>query len=151
MRPSELGIDLNSMRVCILPAATKPEKQPRLKFVERVVFLTDSPEMELIIYGNNAGYLELAECYEYACTQYLNDPSDHMHLDDYMDRRIVRRSVALNIRGPLESWSRGGLKNYGAFVFERQSTYVPDDIEYLTKKLRPYYDPVPGEMPFVLR
>ena len=33
----------NSMRLCILPAASRPTRAPRLKLVERIVFLAVRP------------------------------------------------------------------------------------------------------------
>lgn len=141
----------NSMRLCILPAASLPIRAARLKLVERIVFFGRAPEMELIIYGNRAGYKWLSDCLKMACTRLLDDPSEHIHLDDWHDRRIVRRSVAVNIRGALSKWSRAGLQQYDTIVFDRQPTYLPAGIEYLSKESFPYRPPTAEEEPFQLR
>lgn len=150
-RPSSLGIDRNSMRVCILPASATARRHPQLKLIERIVFVERSPEMELVIYGNAAGYSWLIDAIEQAATTYLGDPSEHIHLDDFNDPRMVRRSVAMNIRGALRSWSRDELEHYAALVFDRQPTYLPSNIGHLTRATCPYEYPVPGTNPYILR
>jgi hypothetical protein len=150
-RPACGGAGSNSMRACILRPSSSPRHQPRLKLVERIVFLDKAPEMELIVYGNDAGYEWLNEMLDRAFTDYLDDPSEHVHVDDHRGGPVVRRSVALNIRGAVGSWSREALGDYASFVFDRQPTYLPSDIGYLTKALCPYEDPTAGEFPFTLR
>jgi len=50
------------MRAVITPAATKPSKSPRIKILERIVFRTARPQMELVIHGNRAGYRPEVPC-----------------------------------------------------------------------------------------
>ena len=127
----------NGMRVVLLPAATKP-RSARLRLVERIVFLTDTPEMELVIRANRAGYQRLAAIVEDIAKCGIDNPMDHRHVDDMEDRWVVKRSVALNIRGPVRKWSKKALGDCGHFVFDRLPTFIPRGIEYLSRETWPY-------------
>ncbi|HEY3245051.1 MAG TPA: hypothetical protein VGM03_17045 [Phycisphaerae bacterium] len=125
----------HSMRVIVVPAARIPMRAPRLKAIERIVFIESRPEMELVIYGNRAGYDRLSAAFERMIAGGSDGPHDHEHVDDNL---LVPRSVYLNIRGPLSRWSRSRLGSYAQMVYQRQPTHLPPGIEYLTAEVWPY-------------
>ncbi|PCJ51356.1 MAG: hypothetical protein COA79_26495 [Planctomycetota bacterium] len=140
-----------SMQCLILSASDKPEKRARVKLVERKIFKNEEPEMELIIYGNIKGYNKLIEELEHSIKNYVNKPDEHSHIEEGWSDYVVKRSVSLNIRGPLQTWNVEELDCYKEYLIERQPTYLPDDCSYMTKKLWKYELPVIGEPPFILR
>src|SRR5437867_1161478 len=52
-----------SMQVLVLPARPTADPQPKLKFVERPIFVNGEPNMELLVFGNEAGLSELGEIF----------------------------------------------------------------------------------------
>jgi hypothetical protein len=144
---SEIPRRSNSMHVVILPAATHPLRAPRLKLIERIVFARRAPVMELIVYGNRAGYNKLGALVAELADSRAGVPLDHFHVDDWTDDWVVKRSVALNIRGPLKTWSRHALGSYATAIYERSRHYIPDDIGYLHP--RPYEFPDPRDGTFL--
>ena len=78
----EVEKDSVSMQCVILPALKKPATKPRLKIVERKIFKNAAPEMELVILGNKAGYKKLVSELNIAIKQYLDNPTEHVHIDD---------------------------------------------------------------------
>lgn len=140
-----------SMQCLILKAAEKPKKQPRLKLIERKIFKNEEPEMELIIYGNINGYNELIESIEYSIANYINRPDEHSHIEEGWCDYIVKRSVSLNIRGPLQNWDVQQLGDYSKFITERTKQYYPDDCSHMEKGLCGYEIPFVGNYPFILK
>ena len=114
-----------SMRVVIVPAIGTVTKSPRLRFVERFVAGKQGPNMELIILGNNSGYRQLANELSGFAKRAVGDPSDHIHFDDLSDSHVVRRSVSLNVRGPVRRWTRKSFGPYENLVFKKRDDFVP--------------------------
>ncbi|MFO0840536.1 MAG: hypothetical protein U1D55_18670 [Phycisphaerae bacterium] len=146
------GVDphSHSMRVVILPAARAPRVPARLKVIERVVFATVKPEMELVIYGNAAGYQLLAGNLTRMMRECADNPELHTHLDDDgVEPCLVKRSVSLDIRGPLRRWGQGAGECWERMVYSRQATYLPADVEDLTADILPYSEINPAASPFL--
>ena len=114
----------NSMRVLVVPPADRPAKTPRLRMVERIVLAEREPEMELVIYGNAAGYEFLADCFECELESGVDNPYSHTHVDQNCPQ-LVQRSISLNIRGPLLRWNKKALRDWANVALTRQQTYLP--------------------------
>jgi hypothetical protein len=140
-----------SMQCVILPAAVRPKTRPKLKLIERKAFKHDEPEMELIIYGNQAGYKILAAEFDVAILHMVDLPDHHIHIEDWWTSWVVKRSVSMNIRGPFSEWHPDRLQGHKHLVYERQDTYLPDNCDYMVKEHWPYEEPVAGESPYILR
>jgi hypothetical protein len=131
------------MRAIVLPALRKPAAS-RLRLVERIVFRTDRPQMELVICGNVAGYRRLIATIASLLRKWP-DPMEHVHVEDGQDAWVVKRSVALNIRGALRRWSRAGMSDYAEFVSRPTRHTLPPDIANMEGRLDPYQLPTPKE------
>lgn len=140
-----------SMQCLILKAAEKPKKRARLKLIERKIFKNEEPEMELIIYGNINGYNELINKIEYSIANYIDRPDEHLHIEEGWCDFVVKRSVSLNLRGPLKIWEVEQLGDYRRVITERQNEYLPDDCSYMKKRLWKYKIPLAGEYPYILK
>lgn len=140
----------NSMQCVILPALDKPAKRPRIKFLERKIFKHDMPEMELIILGNSAGLEKLISEFDNIIEKGVDDLKDHYHFDDNDDKWIAKRSIALNVRGPLSAWDASNFQGYDSLILNKQESYMAVDWEKMTKELWEYKEPVSGEFPFRL-
>ena len=90
--------------------------------------------MELVISGNRAGYKLFASEIEDFVKNAENDTSDHIHFDDLSrwQRWIVKRSVALNMRGPLKKWDVKQLHENGHdyFLKRKLPDTIPTDMHY---------------------
>lgn len=127
-----------SMQVVILPANASGVGKPRLKFIERLVFLRSRPFMELVIYGNKKGYDYLAGLLKVLRRDAAGNISEHVELDDTHNRYIVPRSVSLSIRAPLVTWNRRNLSEYQYLVCKRSPNFLPTDVDYLLSNRGPY-------------
>lgn len=114
-----------SMRAVLLPAKTDDSRGPRLKFIERLVSSQSSPNMELVIFGNEGGYDYLQNKIAKATREHTNNPSEHIHLDDLSDRHVVPRSISLNIRGPILAWEAKNLGQYSDLVHKTGPDFLP--------------------------
>ncbi|MBE0573172.1 MAG: hypothetical protein IH618_16635 [Ignavibacteriaceae bacterium] len=125
------------MNVVILKPAYNSIKQPRLKFAERIIFINDKPEMELIIFGNKNGYDFLINTFNDFISEAREILEDHLHLDDQTNKEIVKRSISPNIRGAFKKWDEKKLKSYRYFIYDNKKKYLPYDLnEY--KLVEPY-------------
>lgn len=147
----EVETDSVSMQCVILPALKKPATKPRLKIVERKIFKNAAPEMELVILGNKAGYKKLIAELNIAIKQYLDNPTEHVHIDDWCCAWVVLKSVSLNIRGPVSTWDKDTLGDYFAMTTEKTSSYLPENCDYMTKEIWNYESPFVGEGPYTLK
>jgi hypothetical protein len=118
-----------SMKVVILPAQTTTSELPRLKFIERFVWSSNSPVMELVIAGNARGYEHFAKEVD-KLSRAPRDPSEHCHWDDISSPIVIPRSVAINIRAPIGHWSRKGYKDYAHMIETRGDYYLPKELLY---------------------
>lgn len=139
------------MQCVILPATSSPSKGPKLKFLERKIFVSREPEMELIVLGNRRGYQLIDRLLEHLITKFPDEPDDHSHLDQ---KEVVdAHGATLNIRGPLTRWNRKGLRLFADVVYGRQ-WYFPDEWQLAGAKkspwLEPYREPKFGKEPYVL-
>ncbi|HVA45465.1 MAG TPA: hypothetical protein VNH11_03690 [Pirellulales bacterium] len=133
----------NGMRAVVLAPTRRGGTRPRIKFAERVIFRRRKPAMELIIIGNRQGYARLAAVVSSLASK--GPPlMEHVHLDDMFDSWVVKRSVSLNIRAPLENWSRRHLAEYDHAIYGMNSYVLPpsEDINYLEPS--PYTLPDPS-------
>ena len=93
--------------------------------------------MELVICGNAAGLRYLAAVIDGVITKTSGDPSAHVHLDDLHAPELVSRSVALNLRGAVKTWSAAGFAEYWHLVTIKGEHYLPtdvgEDLKFLTK------------------
>jgi hypothetical protein len=147
----EVETDSVSMQCVILPALKKPATKPRLKIVERKIFKNAAPEMELVILGNKAGYKKLVSELNIAIKQYLDNPTEHLHIDDLDCAWVVPRSVSLNIRGPVSAWDKDLLGDYFSLATEKTGSYLPENCDAMTKEIWEYENPVVGEGPYILK
>ena len=143
---SEIPKGSTSMRAVITPAANRPRVLPRLKLLERIVFRTAHPEMELIIHGNKSAYQWFAALLRKMVRTTKDDLWDHIHLDDCVNGWIVKRSVSLNIRSPLRKWTNNALGPFAETVRTRGEHYLPPCVEHVTKESFPYELPHAGAM-----
>ena len=124
----------NSMRCLVLPPISS-ELAPLLKWIERVVGDRGRAEMELVIAGSHAGYVWLEGVFMRFASEALGT-DHHEHFDDSCSEgdgcEIVPRSVQLTLHGAEKSWSIAALGCYGHLVTERKSSFLPDDVEYLS-------------------
>ena len=127
-----------SMRGVILPAKKIKTQKPRLKFIERFVSDESGTNMELVIYGNLAGYQYLAETIETLIKKYAGNPSEHIHLDDQSDPYIIARSVSLNLRGPLHKWRKQNMEEYANLVYNKSNYFIPPNLEYRFQEKEEY-------------
>lgn len=115
----------HSMRVLILPAVREAPPRPRVRIIERLI--RDRLNMELIVYGNPAGYDRLAAVFQRAIDS-PGDPSDHEHVDDspVRGRWLLPRSMSLTVRRPLITWDLARLGTFKTLVIDKQVTFLPD-------------------------
>jgi len=146
---SEIPRTSKSMRVVLVPAAPPLPKRPKMKIAERIVFHRRRPQMELILYANPAGFRRLAAIVDHLLNVAIDCPWDHEHVDDWYDRWIVKRSVSLNIRGPVRRWTRRALAEYADTVFKGTKHYLPEDIQWMEPKDNPYEPPSPKTHPML--
>ncbi len=141
----DLPADSATMNVVILPAAKGRASKPRLKVIERFVFIDKNPQMELVLYGNETAYDHLCRVIDLAMTSSLGDPIDHFHVDEGPggpDCFLIPRSVSLNIRGPLFEWSLDKLEShYREMIVERGEYYLPKDYRHCIPQDYPYSEP----------
>jgi hypothetical protein len=123
----EISLRSNSMLAVLMPVSHKPSRVPRLKIIERLVFLRKNPRMEVVFHANVKGYQRLVSMIDDLIDQSSGCPRDHFHLDDW----IVKRSVGVNVRGPLRKWSRKNLVEYGSTVFTRGPRDLPGGVAYI--------------------
>jgi len=143
-----------SMQCVILPAARAPRKRPKLKISERKIYCRREPEMELIFYGNTAGYGLISDIFGGMLDWALNKPGEHTHVDDWgFPAMIDPYGVILNIRGPVLQWNRKNLAEYAPFLAKpkREAWYYPDPWELKNPRQEKYQEPIAGKDPFVLR
>jgi hypothetical protein len=129
-----------SMRGVILPAKQGGARKPRLKFIERLVEDKQRPNMELVIYGNPAGYHYLADNIETAINEYVNDTCEHIHLDCFADPHVVRPGADLNLRGPLRKW---GPNNFGGCeqgIYAKNPHFLPRGLPGVGDAVQPEKD-----------
>lgn len=119
-----------SMRGVVLPAKGMDSRRPRLKFIERFIPDKSGPNMELVIFGNQAGYRYLADKIAKLMQDYLGRPSEHLHLDDHSDPHLLPRSVALNLRGPVQKWGRKSLAEHGDLVYSKSVDFLPSALDH---------------------
>jgi len=131
----------------LLIHAPEPPVRAKVKICERITLKDRKPGMELVIYGNVKGFTRLAKMVDNLVITALNNPAEHCHVDDWHDRWVVKRSVSLNIRGPVSNWDKQHLGDYYALTRECGKHYLPHDIEHLFQSDLPYRVPVPGESP----
>ncbi len=137
---NEIDASSYSMRVVICPAA-KNDFPEMLRIIERPVYLNGSPNMELVICGNIAGYVRIITMFS-AVLQSSSDGFDnHIHLDDVSDVCLVPRSVSLNIRSPLDYWSKELAGIWSDKIYCRQADFMPTGIEYLFSNPEHYIKP----------
>ena len=119
--------DSHSMRVLILPANRRVTARPRVKLAERLIWDSGRLKMELVVYGNPAGYDRLAAVFKRSADD-PGDASNHEHIDDstMRGRWLVPRSVSLNVRSPLPRWDLESLGPYKTVVANRQKDFLPD-------------------------
>jgi hypothetical protein len=119
-----------SMRCVILPSPIGNQSRPHLKFFERFAFNKSESFMELVMCGNQAGYRHLSARILELCQKGLGNLDEHFHLDDSTDSCVVKRSVALNFRGPVAEWRREKFDPYEDLVFENQASAFPASLAY---------------------
>jgi hypothetical protein len=137
IRLQELDFRSNTMNVVILKPGYNSIKQPRLKFAERIIFVNNKPEVELIIFGNKNGYDFLINTFNDFINDSRENLEDHLHLDDQDNKEIVKRSISLNIRDALKKWDKKKLKLYRDFIYENKKKYLPYDLNDY-KLIEPY-------------
>jgi len=139
--------DQYSMRCVILPP-DDTVTDPRIKFLERIVFDDQAPEMELMIFGNSAG-LEWLSDLLYDFIERHKGVEDDMHLDDHDGfevNQIKPGSISLNLRGVVPEWTKEGLEPWWGMLNERPQNYLPDCI---AAQHEPYKLPRMGVRPGV--
>jgi hypothetical protein len=123
------------MRVVLMPVATSPRGRARLRMIERLVSIRKSPQMELVIRGNERGIRHLRQVVSYLIEKHRNVPQkyglitlhDHTHVEPYWDPAVVPGSVQLNIRGPITVWSRRTLSYYAQSIYKSNPHALRDD------------------------
>jgi hypothetical protein len=138
-----------SMRSVILPAKTDDSPRPRLKFIERFVSSQGSPNMELVIFGNEAGYLYLADKIAKLANENVGSPSEHVHLDDLSDPHVVPRSVSLNLRGPIQKWEAKHFGEYSDLVHSKSQDFLPTALNYRLREDDEYEEITAEESEFL--
>ena len=138
---SEIPQRSNSMRVVLTPAPSDDKRTARLKLIERIVFRKAAPEMETVLHGNRKGYDRLAQTVTDLLAKSVDRLHDHEHVDDLTCPWVMKRSIGLNIRGPVARWSRKAVAAYQNVIFEKGKHYLPDDIGYLDRQSFPYQVP----------
>jgi len=146
---SEIPRRSKSMRVVLVPAEPPVPSRPKMKIAEWLVYRTRRPEMELIFYANPAGFRRLAAIVRRLLNESIDDPWDHEHVDDWYDRWIVKRSVSLNIRGPVRRWTRRALAEHAETAFGGTSHYLSEDAEGMKPEDYPYEPPSPKTHPML--
>jgi hypothetical protein len=137
------------MMLILIPAVATSCKAQKLRIIERIVFKSRKPQMELIICGNTKGFRQLAEIIDTLIINSLDKPEDHIHIDDWFDQWVVKRSIALNIRGPVTKWTQDALGEYDSMITSGGNHPLPENIKYLSKKSMPYKIPTYGESPLL--
>jgi hypothetical protein len=127
IRLDQISRASHSMRVTILPAERHSSNRSRVKLVERLIWDRDRLNMELVIYGNPAGYDRLAAVFQQAVEE-CGDPSSHWHVDDSpaRGRWVLPRSVSLNVHRPLSNWNLESLGTFKTIVTDRQEAFLPE-------------------------
>lgn len=122
----------NGMPALVLSTNTASAARARVRFFERIIFRRSRPEMEFVVFGNRAGYQRLADAIR-RVMGHTTEPLDaHVHLDDDLDSWIARRSIALNVRAPLQNWNRKALGSYSTAIFGKNNHRLPSGISYLS-------------------
>jgi hypothetical protein len=126
--------------LCAIIPADRQLDGVRLKLIERLVFVKRRPKMELVIHGTQIAYERLATVFELMISHSTDIPQDHTHVGDWSDQWtkegwMVPRSVSVNIRGPLEKWTKTGLQEYEQFVYHSTRFTLPDEYDRI---LEPY-------------
>jgi hypothetical protein len=115
------------MPVVILPCSPLPRHAPRVRFVQRLIYPSGKPEIELVIFGNRPGYRLVAETFQYAIDHNAENWDAHEHLDEDLCAFVEKRSVKLNIRGPFRRWTK---KNTHANLASVKSpAFLPAEID----------------------
>lgn len=139
IRLLELDFKSNTMNVVLLKPVYNSIKQPRIKFAERIIYIRNKPEMELIIIGNKPGYDYLIDIFNDFINDSREDLNAHLHLDDQYNKELVKRSISLNIRDALKVWNKNKLDIYQDDIFNKKKKYLPYDLEDY-KMAEPYTD-----------
>ncbi len=141
----------NSQPVLILPAQDSPVK-PRIRLVERCAFRGSQFVMELILAGNRSGFEKLAQIVESLVATPFDERafSEHLHVNDWTDRWVVRESVSLNIRAPVSRWSDKMARENHSFLFDPDHLNLPEECGYLTPETCPYEPPDVADAAFKL-
>jgi len=120
----------NTMQLFVLPAVRLSKSKPKLKLVERPVFVRGKWNMELLVLGNRAGLLELCQLFNKATSFADHGLDEHVQFDHY-DDFVVAPSVALNIRAPVRKWQKERLEPYSKLIFGPYQHSFPKDLDYL--------------------
>ena len=126
-----IGIPNNSpgMRAVVLLAPTDRSAQPALMAFERPVLWRGRSAMQLILIGNRAGYARLCGVLEQAMNAKLG-PRDHWHCADVHDKWMIPPSVALNVRGAVNRWTKADLAEYGDDLRSGGNHQFPEGIGF---------------------
>ena len=119
-----------SMCGVIVPASFGGDGMPRLRLLERFVFWRGQPRMELVICGNQPGFGFLADKIRELSENTKEDLDEHFHLNDINDPELLARSVALNVRSPLQTWRTEALGAYGNMATVKGVHFLPADLDY---------------------
>jgi hypothetical protein len=137
-RNTHVKIDLNSksMIVVVLPAAKRMPRRARIRLIERCVCWKGRKKMELVIFGTKEGYTKLAGVFREQVKSGIDEPGSHTHVNDEDDSWVIKRSVSLNVRGPLRKWRSDSLDKYSSTFKKWHRCDLPE--YYQTQEREPY-------------
>lgn len=101
--------------------------------------------MELVVVGNPSGYDCLDSIVANLTRNGLDNPAEHVDLDDLSDSRVVKRSVAVSFRGPVQTWGRRALREFWDILDNPRGIALPSDIAYLLKQSKRRYEKICAE------
>ena len=137
------------MDVLLLPTCVDAT-QPFLLVQERLVHRAGRFNMELMIGGSREGFGFLRDEFSKLLARRSDDPDDHEHVDDDA-ALLLLPAVYLNIRGPVETWSKQALGDYwDAFVLKNDGR-LPSGVSHHAPEASDYefpgYDDLHARVP----
>jgi hypothetical protein len=144
------GFGSISSAAVIIPAAKTPTR-PALRMIERPIVRDGVEAMELVFYGNKAGYRRLRDCIKRLVENHTGDPDEHAHFEHSWSAFIVAPSVALNVRAPVRRWTKSNLQHWHSMLSKRNPQYIPTGVSPRAIADGKYRELSPRKGPTVLR
>jgi hypothetical protein len=117
---------------CTILSADRTLKEKKLKFIERLIYIRRKPRVELVVFGTIKGYDFLIKLIQSFIDSTSENMNQHVHLDDYSNRILAKRSINIQLTHPLKVWAKEKvLPRYWAEIFEKPlPTFLPRQAKY---------------------